>query len=126
MDTIRIEGLFCNTRLGVSKEERGTSQRVVVDLEIQVDLEPAARSDQLVDTVNYASLVKKVETLLAASHVKLIESLALRVCRTVLEDPRIDRAMVRIGKFPADLTDRLERVSVELSRANESKSGLRV
>ena len=51
MDKIFITGLPLSTVIGTRPEERDLQQKIILDLEIDIDLEKAAGSDDLFDTI---------------------------------------------------------------------------
>ena len=59
-DEIRLSGLRLETVLGVREDERTAPRAVVADVRLFLDLGPAARSDDLADTVDYAALADRL------------------------------------------------------------------
>ena len=55
-DRVRLIGVRGTGFHGVFEHERREGQEFVVDVELVVDLAPAAASDDLVDTVNYGEI----------------------------------------------------------------------
>ena len=55
-DTIRLTGLRVRGHHGVYDFERAQGQDFVVDVTLELDLDPAARSDNVTDTVHYGHL----------------------------------------------------------------------
>jgi dihydroneopterin aldolase len=78
-DTISIIGLEFYGFHGVSDDEQTIGHRYMVDIRLAVDTRPAALSDQVADTVNYADVVKIVLAINAASRYRLLEALAQRI-----------------------------------------------
>ena len=56
MDAIIIEGLKVDTVIGCFNWERQIIQPLMLDLTIHNDLNQAAQSDELDDTLNYAQI----------------------------------------------------------------------
>ena len=73
-DIVFIEQLTVNAILGILPEERITPQPVVVDLQLQVDSRAAAQSTRIEDTLDYADLANKVQTLIIDGKYLLIET----------------------------------------------------
>ena len=119
MDKIHINGISCQAYVGVPPEERETPQEVVVDLTLSLDLETAARTDQVKSTVDYQKIVEKVEHAISEHPCQLLEALTAHVCRSVLADTRIKTAHVKIRKFPEPLRHRVGYVEVEITRTND-------
>ena len=55
-DKVLINDLTVDAILGILPEERVQAQRVVINLTIFTDTQPAAKSQNIADTVNYAEL----------------------------------------------------------------------
>lgn len=101
MTTIRLHGLRCEGRLGVTDEERDLPQEIVVDLEIEVD--PA--EDDLAATADYEAVLRVVRGFVATESFRLLETLARRIaeivasqegavsCRATVHKRRASRAL---------------------------------
>lgn len=83
MTTIRISGLRCEGRLGVTEEERERPQPIVVDLEIEA--EPA--EDDLATTADYDGVLRVVRGLVVTESFVLLETLARRIAEVVVSHP---------------------------------------
>jgi dihydroneopterin aldolase len=86
MDTITITGLALDTVIGTLDWERRVRQTIVLDLEIGVDARPAAASDQLCDTLDYAAVSQRLGQFVAASEFHLLEALAEACARLVITE----------------------------------------
>ncbi len=53
MDKIHLREISCQAHIGVTEEERTVAQRILLDLILHLDLEPAAQTDDLEKTVDY-------------------------------------------------------------------------
>jgi 7,8-dihydroneopterin aldolase/epimerase/oxygenase len=116
MDRIEIRGLRVRGRHGVSSTERARPQPLVVDLILDIDLSAAAASDQLGDTVDYATLAQQVAEVVESRSYNLIERLAADITRIALTDPAVQAVEVRIAKPEAPLTVSADEVAVTLRR----------
>ena len=90
---------------GVLPHERERAQPFSVDLDVHVDVSPAAASDALADTVDYGALVQQVAQVVSGTSFALLEALAAAICRRVLDDPRVARVEVVVRKMrpPVDV-----------------------
>lgn len=120
MDKIRIVGLVGETHLGVTEQERSRLQKVVIDLDLELDLGGACDSDRLQDSVDYSRVADDVVVRLESARYRLLESLAAEVCRAALSHSAVRKTKVLVRKFPADLAGRLESVAVEMERESQS------
>jgi 7,8-dihydroneopterin aldolase/epimerase/oxygenase len=85
-------------RHGVAAEERRRLQPFEIELSIELDLSPAAASDDLADTLNYAELTRRVRSVVASTSFALLERLAAAVLEAVFEDRRVVAAQVTVAK----------------------------
>src|SRR5581483_12355288 len=85
-DRIFLRGLAVECIIGFIDWERRVKQTVVIDLELPVDCAKAALSDEVVDTVDYKSVAKRVIGFVEASEFKLVETLAHRMAMLILEE----------------------------------------
>lgn len=93
-DRVFLRGLAIQTTIGFIEWERHVKQTVVLDLEIPVDCERAARADDVVDTVDYKSIAKRCIAYVEAAEFKLVETLAHRLAMTLLAE--FDIAWIRL------------------------------
>lgn len=108
-DAIELRGLRALGCHGVLDEERRRPQPFEVDLDLEVDLHPAGRSDALADTVDYGAITESVVAVIQGEHCDLIEHLAERIARASLTapGPAVAAVTVTVRKLrppvPADL-----------------------
>ena len=115
-DRISIRGLRVATHVGVTEEERATSQIVVVDVDAVVDLSSASASDDLSDTVDYGTLTTRIWELVQGHESRLLESLAGSVAQLVLEVVGVEQVLVRVAKESPPVKEDLDSVSVRIER----------
>ena len=72
-DRIELRGLSAVGYHGVFEHERREGQTFIVDLDLSVDLEPAATSGDLFRTVHYGELAEQVDH----GDVEVVETLAV-------------------------------------------------
>ncbi len=98
MDRLAIYEIEFHGHCGVTEEERTIGQRLSVDVEIECDVAGAARSDRLEETIDYDRLCGEIVKIGRESRVHLIESLAEKIARKILEERRIASVTVRVKK----------------------------
>ncbi|MBR2910882.1 MAG: dihydroneopterin aldolase [Lentisphaeria bacterium] len=98
MDKIFITGLPPSTVIGTRPEERDLQQKIILDLEIDIDLSAASASDDLLDTINYAEIEEKMVKLAEESHFFLIEAFAQAAADIVLSYEKTTGCTVTITK----------------------------
>ena len=119
MDRLAIYEIEFHGHCGVTEEERTIGQRLSIDVEMDVDLKEAARSDRLEETVDYDWLCGEIVKLGRESRVHLIETLAERVAGKILEDRRIASVTVRVRKRLPPREEIQGGVAVEIVRRAE-------
>ena len=95
-DKILIHDLMVRGILGVNDWERQEKQDIVINLALFTDVRPAARTDELENTVNYRTVCKKIVELVEESSRLTVEALAEDIARLALSMPRVDRIRVRV------------------------------
>ena len=116
MDRITVTGLEAFGHHGVLPHEREYGQRFSVDLVLELDLAPAAASDDLHDTIDYGRLSGDVAAIVAGEPVDLIESLAGRIAARCLDDRRVEAVEVTVHKPSAPVPVVAREVAVTLRR----------
>jgi dihydroneopterin aldolase len=119
VDRIVIPGIPLQVRVGVTEEERGAPQEVVIGLVLHLDLAAAGASDDLADTVDYDSVCETVAETVATGPFQLIERIAARVSKAVLEDFGVARVDVRVEKPGAIRGRDVAYAAVEISRERD-------
>ena len=116
MDRIYIRDLALRCIIGVYPEERREKQDVIINIVLECDHSAAAKSDRIEDAVDYKGIKKEVIELVENSRFNLIETLADRIARQCLANPKVAQVTVTVDK-PGAL--RFARsVAVEVTRRN--------
>jgi 7,8-dihydroneopterin aldolase/epimerase/oxygenase len=113
---IALRGLRVAGRHGVYDFERAEGQDFVVDVELELDLAPAAASDDVADTVHYGELAERLVAVVAGEPVNLIETLADRLAAVCLADVRVAAATVTVHKPQAPIPHEFGDVAVTIRR----------
>ena len=111
---ITLNGLRVRGRHGVFDFEREQGQDFVIDVRLDLDLGPAAASDDVVDTVHYGELAGRLAEIVGGEPVNLIETLADRLLRACLDDERVSSAEVTVHKPQAPIPLEFADVAVTL------------
>ncbi|MFG1659493.1 dihydroneopterin aldolase [Micromonospora chersina] len=115
-DRIELTGLRAHGRHGVYDFERAQGQEFVVDAVLELDLAPAARSDEVTDTVHYGELAEKLVGVITGEPVNLIETLADRLLAVCLAEPLVAAATVTVHKPEAPIPHTFSDVAVTMRR----------
>jgi len=115
-DRITVHGLTGHGFHGVYPQEREHGQTFRVDALLELDTAPAAATDDLTKTVNYAELSQALHALLVGEPVDLLETLAQRMADRCLEYPMVDAVEITVHKPDADLGVPAADVTVAIRR----------
>ncbi|NLG56145.1 MAG: dihydroneopterin aldolase [Rhodococcus sp.] len=124
-DRIELRGLKVRGHHGVFEHERRDGQDFFVDITVWMDLAPAARSDDLTDTLHYGELAELAADIVAGPPHDLIETVAGLVAEAVLvKDQRVQRVEVTIHKPSAPIPLTFSDVAVVVDRVRVDASGV--
>jgi 7,8-dihydroneopterin aldolase/epimerase/oxygenase len=122
-DRIFIKGLSLHAHHGVMAHEAKVGQSFGIDLELEIDLTAAARSDKVIDTVSYDQVVACASKAFCAQRYRLIEAAAGSVADAVLAQfPRVGSVNVTIHKPHAPISAIFTDVGVTLTRKRAPRS----
>jgi dihydroneopterin aldolase len=116
MDKILIEKMDCPAHVGVTDEERATTQRLSIDLEFLVDSRKPARTDSIQDAIDYSRVAAAVAEVCARQPYRLIETIAERIAERVLLDFPTTGTRVLVRKISPLAKPKADYVSVEIVR----------
>ena len=116
MDRIVLQGIEFYGYHGVREEERHLGQRFSVDVDLALDLRPAGNTDALSATVDYAAACRLVEEIGTGEPVRLLEVLAERIARALLERFPATGVRVLVRKLAPPIPGRVGSVAVEITR----------
>jgi len=98
-DRISVRDYTRSVEIGAFTAERGVTQRIRFNIVLEVSHHTAAQDDDVDKVISYDTITEAVEAELAAERINLLETLAERVARKCLADPRALRVFVRIEKL---------------------------
>jgi len=103
MDRIQIRDLRIDVLIGIHKRERHVPQTVSIDLDIGIPGETVFASDRVADTIDYEQVSIRIKALGAERHNKLVETLADRIAKLLMDDfkaPWVKVSASKIGILP--------------------------
>jgi dihydroneopterin aldolase len=115
--SICINGLRLLGRHGVLPEEKLRAQPFEVDITIDADLSPSARSDDLGATVDYGAVISSVAEIVETRNYGLLEALAAAIADDVLARPGVDAVTVEVRKLRPPVAAHVASVGVRLRRS---------
>lgn len=117
MDSIHLTGIRCYGYSGYLAEEQILGQWFEVDVKLWLDISTAAKTDAIEDTVDYRSVIAKVQHLVKTSKFVLIERLVATIADSILiECDRVLKVQVTLSKPAAPIPDFGGKITIELTR----------
>jgi len=113
MDSIQMRDLRVEVLIGIHKREQHMPQTVSLDLEIGLPGDAVFASDRVADTIDYEQVVLRIQALAASGHFRLVETLADRIARLLLEEFAAPWVRVSAGKIGVLPNAKFVGVSIE-------------
>lgn len=113
---IRLKGIQVYGYHGVHAHEREHGARFEIDVDVRADLDRAAETDDLNQTIDYVKLQQAVHFVSTTKRYHLLEAFADAIVCHVLTNFPVDEAVVRVRKPGAAVGGVLESVEVEAHR----------
>ena len=120
MDRVLIEALELETVIGVYDWERTIRQRLTLDLELATDIRPAAASDDLAQTLNYAAISERITRFADEHDFALVETFAERLAQLLIDEFSIPWLRLTLRKPGAVAT--AAAVGVRIERDSQSEN----
>jgi len=98
MDIIFLGGLEIKTIIGIYDWERETKQIVALDIEMAFDIRQAAKSDDIVDTLDYKAVSKRVISFVEESQFFLVEKLTEEIANIIRDDFNVPWVKITLNK----------------------------
>ncbi|HEV2701102.1 MAG TPA: dihydroneopterin aldolase [Steroidobacteraceae bacterium] len=117
-DRVFLRELGVECIIGFLDWERLVKQTVYLDIEAPIDCRKAALHDDVAETLDYKRLSKVVLAFVGASEFKLVETLADRTARLILEEFDLPWVRLTVNKRGAIRAARDVGVTLERSRAD--------
>ena len=122
-DRIELRGLRVRGHHGVFDHERRDGQEFVIDITAWLDLDVAAASDDLADTLDYGGLAQRAADIVAGPPRQLIETVAGEIADGVMADERVHAAEVVVHKPSAPIPLEFADVAVVARRSRRGGRG---
>lgn len=113
MDIIFIRGLQVETVIGIYDWEQRIRQQVVLDLELGTDIQQAAQSDQIDDTLSYESVARRVSEYIKDNEFLLLERLAEQTAELLQQEFKLPWLRLSVSKPGAVANARIVGVTIE-------------
>ena len=116
MDAILIRDLRVEALIGIHRRERHVHQTVSIDLEIGVPGTAVFASDKVSDTIDYEQVALRIRALAASGHFRLVETLAERIARILIDELGAPWVKVSAAKLGILANTRYVGVTIERKR----------
>jgi FolB domain-containing protein len=116
LDKIFITNLRARGIIGLSEREREKAQDILMSITVFADTRRAAETDRVEDSVDYRALAKKVQAHAESVARFTVEALANDLAGLCLEEPGVEKVIVRVEKPGAVRFSDSVGVEVERSR----------
>lgn len=119
-DRIILEGLAFYGYHGVMLEENKLGQRFRIDLELGIDMNEAARTDDVVATIHYGNVYNLVKDAFEERRFKLIEALGHHIIVRLFDEfEKLDWVRIRVRKPEAPLPIVAGEAAIEMLRTRD-------
>lgn len=98
-DRISLRDHVVEVEIGAFQKERGTRQRILFNVVVEVRPAPQPLDDDVDRILSYDRITEAIAEELSAARLNLLETLAERVAERILAEPQAMRAFVRIEKL---------------------------
>jgi len=118
MDSIILKDLEISCIIGIYPHEREKEQSIFLDLILESDLNPSAKSDNIKDTLDYDKVAETANQLARQKKYQLIETFAHELNEKILNDfTQISKCTTTVKKPAAVPKARYAAVTCEKSRS---------
>lgn len=98
MDIVYIEGLKVETVIGIYDWEREIRQIVCLDIQMATDIQAAALSENIDNTLNYKAISDRLINFIETSEFLLVETMAEEIAQLVLNEFGVRWLKLKLGK----------------------------
>jgi dihydroneopterin aldolase len=119
MDAILIRDLRVETLIGIHRRERHAPQTVSIDLDVGLPGAAVFASDRVADTIDYEQVALKIRDLAAGGQFRLVETLAERIARLLIDE--FGAPWVRVSVAKIAILPNAKFVGVTIERRRESR-----
>jgi dihydroneopterin aldolase len=119
MDKILLKGLRFHGYHGVAEEERRMGQKYEVDAELICDLSAAGQTDDFLQTIDYAAVVRLIIEIGTQKSFQLFEALAEAIAHSILDRFPVKEVRIVVKKLSPPIAQTLAYAGVEIHRKRD-------
>ena len=119
MDKISIFNLKLPGYHGVYDFEKKKVGIFEIDVEMFLDLSKPGKTDNLIDSVDYANVTEIIIKIFNTKRYSLIESIAESICKSLIDQFPIEKVSLKIRKPHAPIKANFDNVEVQLIRVKD-------
>ena len=113
MGLLCIKALQVETLVGIYFWEQTQKQKLILNIECEIDVDKAALTDRIEDALNYQKVAEEITKLLQENHFQLIESVAKFVTDYLKNTHQITKGRIKLIKPTALLQAESVSITVE-------------
>lgn len=113
---IELNGIVLHGFHGVLEQERRGGQRFLVDVELDLEHEQAARTDRIEDAIDYREVVVRVKAISDARAYHLLEAFSAALADALVAEFPVTAVRVRVRKPDVILEPPVEFAAVAVER----------
>lgn len=117
--SILVKDIQLNARCGVTDTERSQPQPILIDLKLRCPNEAAFQSDQLDDTVDYATITQCIRDVGEHQTYSLLEKLTEDLCQSLFQRFPLTHIEIWVRKIRAPIKDFSGSVGIQLIRSRQ-------
>ncbi|MFI5254786.1 MAG: dihydroneopterin aldolase [Candidatus Limnocylindrales bacterium] len=119
-DRILLTAMRFSGHHGMTDEERSAAQPFEVDVELELNLQPAAIDDDIARTVDYGRVFEICRELVESTTYRLLEAMAEGIAHEILRGFPVAEVVVRVRKLKVPVDGKLRYAAVEIRRARSA------
>lgn len=119
MDKIVLKDMVFHGFHGTKDFEKEIGQKIIISIELFLDLKKPGETDNLKDTVDYQEVYKLINSIQAREKYNLLEALAETIAEEILGENIVKKIFIQIKKPQVLIGGQLDYVAVEITREKE-------
>lgn len=119
MDIIKLSNIVFYAHHGYYEAERELGQRFEMDIEVDCDLGPASKTDELEDTIDYRKVYLLAKDTFENYKFKLLETVAEKIAQQILDSFNVSAVLIRVRKPHVPLKGFLDHIEIEIKRTRD-------